>query len=273
MLLKDRLKYEGDFLFTYRSYVPLCFIVFFLVALISFPQYLIIPTHQTSTTHCLFTLFLEGRVGDLMQMEYNDFLVLLALGVGLFGQFIRILVAGYVPKGTSGRNTKSQVANSLNTTGMYSLCRNPLYLGNFFMWCAPLILLGNWLLLFLFILAFWLIYERIIYAEENFLAQKFEENYKEWAENTPCFLPKLSQWKKPNLEFNLSSCIKREYHSLFGLASALLIASYLIGSFTLKDLTILPNPFLTFLFLLSLAFYLTMVCLIKSHLFKTPANR
>ncbi len=36
--------------------------------------------------------------------------------------------------GTSGRNTAQQVANVLNTSGMNSTTRNPLYFGTFLMW-------------------------------------------------------------------------------------------------------------------------------------------
>ena len=34
-------------------------------------------------------------------------------------------------KNTSGRNTHDQVADSLNTSGIYSIVRHPLYVGNF----------------------------------------------------------------------------------------------------------------------------------------------
>lgn len=272
LLLKDRFKIDGNWLFAYRSYVPLCFVVFFLVALFAFSQYLIYPEDETAGSS-VFKAFLEGQTGDDYSMEYNTLLVCLALFIGLLGQFIRILVAGVVPKGTSGRNTKGQVANSLNTTGMYSICRNPLYLGNFFMWCAPLVLLGNWLLLFAFALSFWLIYERIIYAEEDFLLQKFGDTYKQWVDNTPCFIPKLSNFKKSELSFSFASCLKREYHSLFGLASALLIVSYIIAVETLRDFTVLPEPILSVFFILSLILYLVMVVVIKLKILKLPTDR
>ena len=55
--------------------------------------------------------------------------------VGLLGVAIRAKTIGHVPPGTSGRNTsEGQVAETLNTRGMYSLVRHPLYLGNYFMW-------------------------------------------------------------------------------------------------------------------------------------------
>ena len=52
--------------------------------------------------------------------------------LGLFGLGIRIFAIGYAGTNTSGRNIIGHVADSLNTTGIYSICRNPLYLGNFF---------------------------------------------------------------------------------------------------------------------------------------------
>ena len=52
------------------------------------------------------------------------------LGLSLVGFAIRCVTKGTVPKGTSGRNTKRLKAAALNTTGMYSVVRHPLYLGD-----------------------------------------------------------------------------------------------------------------------------------------------
>jgi len=67
----------------------------------------------------------------------------IAIALSMFGFIIRAIAIGTTPKGTSGRNTKEgQVAESLNTKGIYSMVRHPLYLGNYFMWwqnhCTPL---------------------------------------------------------------------------------------------------------------------------------------
>ena len=54
------------------------------------------------------------------------------------------LCVGFTPRGTSGRNTKEgQVAESLNTLGMYSMCRHPLYLGNLLMWLGIVMYMGH----------------------------------------------------------------------------------------------------------------------------------
>ncbi|MEI3590430.1 MAG: hypothetical protein V8Q44_05920 [Alistipes ihumii] len=55
--------------------------------------------------------------------------------VSLFGLAIRIRTAGHTPDRTSGRNTaEGQVADEPNTTGIYSMMRNPLYVGDLFKW-------------------------------------------------------------------------------------------------------------------------------------------
>ena len=65
--------------------------------------------------------------------------------VGILGVLVRAKTIGHVPPGTSGRNTsEGQVAESLNTRGMYSLVRHPLYLGNYFMWMALVLATRVW---------------------------------------------------------------------------------------------------------------------------------
>ncbi|MGI0406036.1 methyltransferase family protein [Helicobacter himalayensis] len=253
MILKEKFKKEGDFLFRYRSYLPLAIIPMFLLCLWSFGQNLI---------------YMQGFTISLMGVSpifsgYNTALILLALFVGLLGQFVRILVAGYVPRDTSGRNTKEQKANVLNTTGMYSLCRNPLYLGNFLMMLSPIILLGNWLFALVFALGFWLYYERIIYAEEAFLTQKFCDEYLAWAKDTPAFLPNFKAYKKSELDFSMKSMLKREYHSLFGLAVSLAFAYYMIALYAFRSFKVPLEPILTVFFVLCALIYVSMLILVK----------
>ncbi|EMY06910.1 hypothetical protein LEP1GSC029_4489 [Leptospira interrogans str. 2002000626] len=64
---------------------------------------------------------------------------------------------------------------------------------------------------------FWVYYERIMFAEEQFLRKKFGEAYLSWANSVPAFIPKFSGYKKPALSFSIRNVIKREYPSLFGI--------------------------------------------------------
>ena len=144
MSLKEQSAKTGEWLFRWRSYLPLVLMA------------TIIPALQ----ECSYPF---GWHSYDLRWEMFCFTI------SLFGLLIRCYTIGYTPKGTSGRNTKSQKADSLNTTGIYSITRNPLYLGNFFMMLGVTMFLRVWWVSVIYALAFWLYYERIILAEESFL--------------------------------------------------------------------------------------------------------
>lgn len=140
------------------------------------------------------------------------------LGISLLGQTIRALTIAYTPKDTSGRNTRAgQLAAELNTSGMYSICRHPLYLGNFFMWLGIMLYTGSGWLSLVFVLLFWLYYERIMFAEEAFLRKKFGPSYLRWSEQVPPFLPRPGRWKPASSRFSLRNVLKREYNGFFAI--------------------------------------------------------
>jgi len=78
------------------------------------------------------------------------------------------LYCGYAPRGTSGRHTLRQEAKRLNSSGMYSLLRHPLYLGNALMWLGISLFVHVWWVVVISMLIFWIYYERIMFAEEEF---------------------------------------------------------------------------------------------------------
>lgn len=145
----------------------------------------------------------------------------LCLGVGTLGLSIRVGTVGFTPAGTSSRDTNVPKATVLNTSGMYSLVRHPLYLGNLFMWLAPALLPRSLPLIVIVVLAFWLYYERIMLAEEAFLRETFEQTFDEWARRTPTFFPALRLWRRPQLTFSWRSALRREYSGLFALVATL----------------------------------------------------
>lgn len=136
------------------------------------------------------------------------------LSISLLGEVIRIITVGFAPKNTSGRNTEAgQVADELNVTGIYSIVRHPLYIGNFFMWLGPVLFLRSAWFTVVFCLVYWLYYERIMFAEEQFLRRKFGEAYDKWSEKVGSFIPLSIKYIPSKLFFSIRNVLKREYNS------------------------------------------------------------
>lgn len=192
MALIEEFESQGNFLFRWRSYIPGIILVLCLGLL---------PFYQFPGNSYTYHLY------------YQSF----CFTISLLGLSIRSFVIGYAPARTSGRNTKEQVADLVNQEGIYSLIRHPLYVGNFLMYLGAVLFLKNFLIASVFILFFWVYYERIMFAEEQFLRKKFGEAYLSWANSVPAFIPKFSGYKKPALSFSIRNVIKREYPSLFGI--------------------------------------------------------
>ncbi len=195
MPLREQFEKEGNWLFRWRSYFPLLFTGFLLISLRNF-QY-------PGQSHLL------DHMWEIVCMI-----------ISFFGLGIRIYTVGHTPKGTSGRNTRRQKASVLNTTGIYSVVRHPLYLGNFFCGLGFSMFPRVWWLSVIYVLAFWIYYERIMFAEEEFLRRKFGRQYESWAERTPAFCPRFSNWTPPSLPFSLKNVLKREYTGLFVIISS-----------------------------------------------------
>lgn len=159
----------------------------------------------------LLYIYLSGAKG----MEYKPWLEMICLSVSLFGQLIRGLTLGRTPKNTSGRNINKQLADELNTSGIYSIIRHPLYLGNFFMWLGPVLFLRSISFFLVFSLVYWLYYERIMFAEEQFLRRKFRDAYDLWSEKVKSFLPSFRNYSGSKLPFSFKNVLKREYNGFF----------------------------------------------------------
>lgn len=197
MALREDMERQGNWLFKWRSYLPIACFPILVIALRS-------------------SGYLEKNFGDTAEEAWRFF----SLCVSLFGFFVRCLTAGYVPRGTSGRNTQSQAAETLNTTGAYSVVRNPLYLGNFIIILGVALSIQVWWLVLLICFGFWVYYERIIFAEEEFLRNKFGSTFINWAKVTPVFFPKLKLWKKPPVPLSFKTVLRREFTTFFGIISA-----------------------------------------------------
>ena len=244
MALQEEFKAQGDFLFKNRSYLPLIILGIGLFVFVHTEYY------EIETTETWFSKNFE----------------FICLAVSLLGLVIRIMTVAYTPKNTSGRNTKvGQVADELNTTGIYSIVRHPLYLGNFFMWLGVAMLTENtWFTIaFVFFYAFY--YERIMYAEENFLRAKFGQSYLDWAENVPAFIPSIKNYKKAKYPISIKKILKKEKNGLFAVFMLFWIFD-LIGDFIEKEPFELETDFWFYAAIITGVIYLVLKVLKKRNI-------
>src|SRR6476469_2520811 len=108
MTLREDLIDQGNWLFRNRSWVPLVALAWLLAALPCAPK----PP--------------AGRDRVLWER--------FCIALSLTGLVVRAAAIGCKPRGTSGRNRRVQNAQVLNTTGLYSVVRHPLYMGTALRW-------------------------------------------------------------------------------------------------------------------------------------------
>lgn len=191
MALVHSFEKNGNKLFKYRGQIP---VILFLLA---------VPVIFFTDVSCIVK---------------NDTLYYTLLGgaalLSFIGQVIRAIAIGTSNKNTSGRNTQEQVAEALNTKGIYSTVRHPLYLGNYFMWIGIVCFTFNIYFVVIVSLLFWLYYERIMFAEERFLERKFGDSYVEWSNRIPAFWPSMKNYEKGTIPFSIKTILRREYSGI-----------------------------------------------------------
>jgi protein-S-isoprenylcysteine O-methyltransferase Ste14 len=214
--LREHFEGSGRWLFRWRSYLPL---VLFIPVIAGFSDTLATgPGEQIDGLWELVCVF-----------------------VSLIGVAIRVATVGSAPGGTCGRRTVGgPSASTLNTTGVYSVVRHPLYLGNYFQWLGVAMLPRNAWVAITVSLAFWLYYERIMFAEEEYLRRSFGADFEQWASATPAFLPDFARWVPPLLPFCWRTAIQREYSGAFALVAAFASVCIIEDAVTARRVTIDP---------------------------------
>lgn len=199
MALQEEFEQQGNWLFKRRGVFPVLILLIGLL-LFLYREYCGQP----------FFLGTENRT-------YYD---LICLSVSLLGLAVRVYTVGYTPARTSGRNRDEQIADTLNTTGIYSVVRHPLYLGNFLIWLGPAMLCANGWFIVSFALFYGLYYERIMFTEEQFLRRKFGDAYLQWSSAVPAFIPDWSKFRRSSVLFSWKKVIINEKN---GLASIFIV--------------------------------------------------
>src|SRR5574341_372657 len=130
MQLADYLRQSGSRFFRWRSRLPWLVVPVFLVSLADsdYPSWVSPAADRWWSLVCLLP--------------------------ALAGLGLRLHASGTAPWGTSGRNTEAPLAEALTTTGLYSVVRHPMYLGNYLIGLGLSLLPYAWYLPLLFTLAF-----------------------------------------------------------------------------------------------------------------------
>ena len=199
MTIKKSLEASGNFLFKYRGHIPL------IVFLLSVPVAFFTPYYTYSSYKGL-----------------DEIILLVSLFLIFSGHLIRARTVGKRTIQTSGRNRSHQVAQVLTKTGWYSLVRHPLYFGNYLIWLGLAIFLSNFWFLVILSLLFWIYYERIMFAEEVFLEEKFGGEFTEWASKTPSFFPSFKNYRPNDSLFSWRIVAKNEYPGIISSATSFL---------------------------------------------------
>jgi protein-S-isoprenylcysteine O-methyltransferase Ste14 len=146
------------------------------------------------------------------------------LAVAFLGEGIRFISVGYAGSGTSGRENFLK-AESLNTSGLYSLVRNPLYWGNIFIFAGLLTVYAQPLALVLFIVFLFLQYHFIVLAEETFLQERYGRDYAGYCRRVRRWLPRFGGYAPPARRFDGRKVFFKENDSCFNLLLAVLLIS------------------------------------------------
>lgn len=168
----------------------------------------------------------------------------LGILLALAGSGFRAWVIGlaYIKRG--GLDKKVH-ADSLVVEGMFSVCRNPLYVGNALV-LAGLFVVHNspWVYLLgggFFVFA----YVAIIAAEEHFLRNKFGAEYDVYCASVPRMLPNFARYAEAtrDMAFNWRRPVIKDYSSVYAwVATVLVLLAYErivwgLADFSVADLT------------------------------------
>jgi protein-S-isoprenylcysteine O-methyltransferase Ste14 len=169
-------------------------------------------------------LFTENKFGD----HYWEWSIILGLFVTISGQAIRAATIGlaYIIRG--GKD-KKVYAEELVTTGIFSHCRNPLYVGNILMLLGVGIISNSLIYVLVIMPVFIFIYHAIVLAEENYLRNKFGESFNAYCKRVNRWVPSFSHIARTfkSMKFNWRRWILKEYNTQFvwlsGIALILLL--------------------------------------------------
>ena len=152
----------------------------------------------------------------------------------MLGELIRLSAIRYA----GGRTRTTKVgANSLCTSGPYSRTRNPLYIGNLFIYSGVVLLSGGiYMFQLLAVVIFYFIfqYSMIISLEEEKLSTVFGQDYFKYKNNVPRVIPLIIAWDsksklKPATILKTLKTEKRTLQNIFLLVFIIISKPYFLN--------------------------------------------
>lgn len=177
-----------NYLFTYRSYTPIPFLVLM-----------------------------------LMFAAPTPFSLAFGFATALAGELIRFWGVSYA--GSETRTTGTVGGTQLVTSGPYAHVRNPLYVGNIMIYLGVGIMSNALVpyLQFIALVYFVFQYSAIVALEEEYLSQTFS-NWKDYSSKVRRFVPSLRPFQSiDNLVPNVARAVRSERSSLIAMVSLTLL--------------------------------------------------
>lgn len=180
----------GRFLFTYRN--------------------LIFPAFTLAMLVFMRPVLFRGEA------RYDWMLDLAGFGIACAGQILRAVVIGlaYIKRGGKDRKIAAPV---LVRQGVFSLSRNPLYLGNMAIVLGLVIIYHSPWAYAIVLPGFFFAYVCIVEAEEEFLRRKFGPEFDGYCASVNRFFPtpRKSHWVFEGGRFDVRRVIRKDYSSAF----------------------------------------------------------
>lgn len=147
---------------------------------------------------------------------------------GLLGIFTGVGMRAW-GSGSAGSHTRSEIieAPKLTTGGAFAHVRNPIYAGTVSIGIGMSLLIGDPKALFFAAVALGILYFALVPAEEEFLSERFGEEYASYRAEVPRLIPRLTPWPH-------RSTSRFHWPALQGELAILLLLCFIYGALVAK---------------------------------------
>ena len=160
--------------------------------------------------------FLRPHV--IVDPEVDRALIGCGVLIAWLGEALRLTTIGFEYIERGGKN-KQVYASRLVQGGVYSLTRNPMYVGNLLITLGVSMAAGSYWIYLLIVPFFLFVYASIIMAEEAYLRGRFGSDYEAYCAQVSRFLPSMRRWRSAfdGLRYNWRKAIRQDMSTITGL--------------------------------------------------------